>query len=375
MSYRLLGAHVNALMSGLAEAITAWKPPLVVSLDHADSWHGIKAQSPNTLLVGRTYQPHEPDFNDKGLDPLLAARGQCDTILPWAERMGETYSFWQGVNEPVVQSAEAMQRLSDFEAERAQIMNSHGFRVVVGSFSVGNPSQLAWWKHFLPALEAVREFKGALALHEYAWPSLDHESPWYLLRHRKVYGGDPAHQWSGLPAHLKTVPLLITECGLDGGIEPGFPPRGWKARYTSDQFLQQLAWYDTELQKDPYVVGAALYCCCSIGDPEWASFNIWPELVQVLAREARPLYRPAQPKPAPPPSKKPTAPKKSKVLPQPKQEQPPPSVPSPAEEPILPLPDVPPPSPPAPPAEDMLDRVLERLDRIRALLRRGDEKS
>jgi len=48
-----------------------------------------------------------------------------------------TYSFWQGVNEPAIDSPEAMQRYADLEAERARVMDSHGFRVVVGSFSVG----------------------------------------------------------------------------------------------------------------------------------------------------------------------------------------------------------------------------------------------
>jgi len=50
---------------------------------------------------------------------------------------GMTYSFWQGVNEPAIDSPEAMQRYADLEAERARVMDSHGFRVVVGSFSVG----------------------------------------------------------------------------------------------------------------------------------------------------------------------------------------------------------------------------------------------
>lgn len=203
-----------------------WKPPLVVILDHSDVWRRVKAESPGTLMVGRLALPEEPDFNDPSLDPAKAAQRHCDAVLPAAERMGKTYDFWQGVNEPVVQSAEATRRLAGFEAERARIMSSHGFRVVVGSFGVGNPPQLAWWKHFLPALEAAKQYSGALALHEYAWPRLDHDSPWYLLRHRKVYKGEQAHNWGGLPPHLAGTPLLITECGLDGLIAQP-EPQGW----------------------------------------------------------------------------------------------------------------------------------------------------
>jgi len=295
MAYSLLGAHLNSTVSGLPELIRSWKPPLVVLLDHSDVWHGVKAEAADTIFVGRMILDQEPDFNAPALDPLRAARDHCDRVLPWAERMGETYSFWQGVNEPIVQSAEAMKRYADFEAERTRLMDGHGFRVVVGSFSVGNP-ELAYWHDFLPALEAARQYNGALALHEYAWPTLDRDWPWYLLRHRKVYDGDLDHNWEGLPAHLKTLPLLITECGLDGLIEQP-SPRGWRALYSASQYLQQLDWYDAELQKDPYVVGAALYCFAT-PDPRWKSYDLWPDLAQTLAQQATPLYRLARPRPA-----------------------------------------------------------------------------
>lgn len=312
MVYSLLGAHINSTVSELPETIKRWKPPLVVLLDHSDVWHSVKAESPQTIFVGRLYLDAEPNFNDGGLDPLKAARDHCDKVLPWAERMGTTYDFWQGVNEPVIGSPEAMQRYAAFDAERARIMADHGFRVVVGSFSVGNP-HLPYWRDFLPALEAARQYRGALALHEYAWPTLDHVWPWYLLRHRKVYGGEPDHNWEGFPAHLKSLPLLITECGLDGLIEQGHPPRGWQFLHGDDPgaYLRQLRWYDAELLQDPYVVGAALYCAAT-PDSRWKSYDIWPNLIRELAKKATPVYRLSQAQPSEPVEpvtpKKPTEP-------------------------------------------------------------------
>jgi hypothetical protein len=303
MSYSLLGAHVNTTVDGLPETIQAWKPPLVVILDHSDVWHDVKATSPNTVFVGRFYQEFEPDFDNPMLDPVAAAHDHCNKILPWAERMGETYSFWQGVNEPIIRSQEAMQRYADFDAERVYIMGDHGFRVVVGSFSVGNP-ELAYWQGFLPALEAAFQYNGALALHEYAWPTLDREWSWYLLRHRKVYDGDPEHGWGGLPEHLKALPLLITECGLDGLIGQTHPPRGWQALHgtSPNPYLQQLAWYDAELLKDPYVVGAAIYCC-GVADWTWKTYDIWPRVAGPLAQQASPVYRLPRPHPLPSPGR------------------------------------------------------------------------
>jgi hypothetical protein len=300
MGYGLLGAHVNTTVGGVPELISEWKPPIVVILDHSDVWHDVKRASPQTLFVGRLFQQSEPDFGSPDLDPIEAARDHCDKILPWAERMGQTYSFWQGVNEPIIHSTEAMKRYAAFDAERAHILDKEGFGVVVGTFSVGNP-ELNYWNEFLPALEAARQYGGALALHEYAWPTLDHEWPWYLLRHRKVYAGEPAHQWPGLPDHLRTLPLLITECGLDGLIELGHPPRGWRVLYSQrrGEYLRQLSWYGNQLMKDPYVVGAALYCC-GVADQTWHSYDIWPGIARALRRRSIPVYRLAETQPEEP---------------------------------------------------------------------------
>ncbi len=364
----------------------------MVVLDHSDVWHSVKASSPDTVIVGRIHQEFEPKFSQPSLDPLRAARDHCELLLPWAERMGDTYDFWQGINEPEIQSREDMQRYSDFDAERVRIMHSHGFRVVVGTLSVGNPSNLAWWREFVPAMEEAWCYDGALALHEYGWPTLDHESPWYLLRHRKLYEGEPEHNWEGLPEHLKSMPLVITECGLDGMIASGEGPRGWQFRHGLNprRYLKELAWYDAELRKDPYVVGAAIYCCCSSNDPNWGTYNIWPEPARSLARNANPIYRLEElrklPKIVPPRGAVPrpvieptgtiedTLPEArepdSETIPAHDEQQ----APSPDPQPPAVLPQVPPTPPPLAPDEDaMLDQALERLERIIDLLQQAHQ--
>ncbi|MGD8399033.1 MAG: hypothetical protein PVG11_09270, partial [Anaerolineae bacterium] len=80
-----------------------------------------------------------------------------------------------------------------------------------------------------------------------------------------------------------------TECGLDGLIEQQ-PPRGWQSLYSAAQYLEQLDWYDRQLQQDPYVAGAAIYCC-GTGDAQWSTYDIWQEPAQTLAQEAAPIYR------------------------------------------------------------------------------------
>jgi hypothetical protein len=104
-----------------------------------------------------------------------------------------------------------------------------------------------------------------------------------------VYDGDPSRDWAGLPTHLKKLPLLITECGLDGLIQQ-WPPRGWQVLHSATEYLQQLDWYDRQLQQDAYVAGAAIYCC-STADAQWDTYDIWQEPARTLAQQATPIYR------------------------------------------------------------------------------------
>jgi len=70
----------------------------------------------------------------------------------------------------------------------------------------------------------------------------------------------------------------LTEGGIDRAGNPN--QDGWRARGSAAKFQRWLLWYDTELQKDPYVLGVTLF---QIGDPTgWWSFDIEP-IAQWLA--------------------------------------------------------------------------------------------
>ena len=140
-------------------------------------------------------------------------------------------------------------------------------------------------------MQAAQSNSGVLALHEYAWPTMDTNAEWLSLRHRKVYEGDPEQGWAGFPAELKGLPLIITECGLGAFIDVDasvqFGDVGWKALYGDkpEQYLEQLRWYSSELRKDPYVLGAAVFLC--LGELYWDSFEICPDLVEAIIEASR----------------------------------------------------------------------------------------
>ena len=251
----------------------------------------IKALSPTALFVGRLPMP-QVDLGE--IDPTAEARRVVDLLLPVAgdSRRMEVFDAWEGYNEPVASDAEQMKRLADMEAERVRLLAGYGIRSVIGNFSAGLPS-LESWPHFRPALESAREHEGYLGLHEYSAPVMqfgtEGDEGWLTLRYRKVY-----HQHL-IPAGLD-LPLLITECGIDGtvgGSRPGPEGQGWKhfVDYWAEQgmgtdgagnYVEQLAWYDSELAKDDYVVGAAIFAINTTKD--WQTYDIQGDVASILER-------------------------------------------------------------------------------------------
>ena len=260
----------------------------------------IKRLSPNTVLVAR-YDPLPlPDLDN--WNPEEAARQFVELVLPIAtdpQRLA-AIDAWESFNEPIPQTVDQMARLAVFEAERTRLLAAAGIRSCVGNFATGQPP-LELWPAFYPALQAVKENDGFLGLHEYSAPYMwfgsgthqleedgnEGDEGWLTLRYRKVYRDylEPA----GL-----AVPLLITETGIDGLVagRPGPQGGGWKdfvnfwweegkVSTTAEGFyVEQLAWYDGEMQRDDYVKGASIYTLA--GPAGWQSYEIHGPVAEIL---------------------------------------------------------------------------------------------
>lgn len=291
--YSLLGPHIHSAGGPWMLDIKRWKPPVVLSIDHSDSVAEIARESPSTLIVGRMMGTN-PNFNQP-LDALATARAHVEATLPFAYRMGNAYTFWQCcINEPVITSADAMKRYSDYTVHLLEEMSAEGFTAAVGHFSVGTP-EFDLWPHFLPALRAAKRYNSVLCVHEYDWPSLTDPArwPWWLMRHRLVHDGSAETiekwGWPGLPADLKDLPWIISEGGVDNGVTyPQAPFRGWRTVMSAAQYQVQLDIYNDELVRDPYILGACLW---DFGSGEWATAEHWPEVSSFIADHATPEYR------------------------------------------------------------------------------------
>ena len=286
-----LGAHVLRSAADLGEYIQAG--PAVVKF--VGDW-GIAQDVPEgTLVIGRK---HQGDYDAQlqyatGKTPLEAAQQFIHDQLP-TYQSNPLIKYWEGHNEPVWNSNEEMAWYAQSEVERMRLMAGLGLKCVIGNFATGTPP-LNLWPAFFPALRAARQYEAILGLHEYSCPwiwwmtgkhQLDPQADegdegWTTLRYRKVY-----RQYL-IPNGLGDIPLVITECGIDPLVNPkppGAKAGAWKqlggfwAEHDNepdkaDYYFRQLVWYDEEMQKDDYVVGATIFTWGSFGPP-WSDFDV-----------------------------------------------------------------------------------------------------
>ena len=305
-----LGLFITRNDSQVLEVIKVGKPPLIKTLELDPNFaKGIKTFAPASILIGRIAL----DQMNLDAEPLALARQFVDALLPVAGDAGRMPYFdaWEAYNEPIADTPDKMKRLADFEAERARLLAPYAVKSVVGNFATGHPP-LELWPQFDAALASIREFGGYLGLHEYSAPIMQYGSGalqqnngadqgdegWLTLRYRKVYRNYLT------PMGYGNIPLLITECGVDGlvGGRPGPPEaRGWKdfidtwlvSGLRDDPpgvYMDQLIWYDKELRKDDYVKGAAIFVAGA--SPGWESYDILGRTAELLQQylEVHPQY-------------------------------------------------------------------------------------
>jgi hypothetical protein len=299
-----------------ARAWAAAGAPLVKLVDGFGAAQELLSLNPNLIIVGGVSEgPDVMEEARRGSPPEAAAKA-------WVNQQQDTYrahpliKIWEGPSAPDFGPADdpasvlALEWFGAFEAERLRLLADLGLRGVAGNFPTGAPRPLMW-PAFLPALEAIEQHRGCLGLREYASPWLwwgagrysarncewdenfagEGDSGAHTLRYRKVYRDFL------IPNGFGRTPLVISECGLGMGGEtcPGQPRGPWRdllefwrahdgARDPIDYwrgperdperyYAEQLLWYDRELQKDDFVIGAAVF---TLGAPPgpWQAFDI-----------------------------------------------------------------------------------------------------
>ncbi len=233
-----------------------------------------KRAYPSGLVVMRVY---EGDARGYGLgdDPQNSARDFWQNVIsPAVAKMSandrKLIDFVSAPNEynqtPIVKNASEAQWTGQFWEAFAEIVSQNGFRPNIGEIPVGN-----WGPELMPAiipaLRKVKETGGVWSYHAY---TLDYTMDtaterWTSLRYRMFYD----YLRSNYP-DIADVPMILTEGGVDKGGNGGTD--GWNARGDSASFENWLTWFDSEIQKDPYILGVTLFQSGNSSD--WKSFDV-----------------------------------------------------------------------------------------------------
>jgi hypothetical protein len=287
-----LGPHVLNAAPDLDDYIKV-KPAVI---KFVAEWGKTKDVPEGTLVVGRKFEGNYDAQLQKntGKTPLEAAQQWLQDQLPTYQANPEI-KYWEGHNEPVWSTNEEMSWYAQFEVERMRLMADLELKCVIGNFGTGSPN-LDLWPAYYPALEAAQQHQALLGLHEYScpwmwWMTGNHQldpnadegdEGWTTLRYRKVY------RQHLIPNGFGNVPLVITECGIDPLVNPKPPNAGvggtwlrlgpfWATHDNepdmADYYFRQLVWYDQELQKDAYVIGATIFTWGNFGQP-WKDFDV-----------------------------------------------------------------------------------------------------
>lgn len=286
-----LGPHVLRSAANLNEYIQAG----VAVAKFVGDWGLARDVPEGALVIGRKHQGDYDAQHQKatGKTPLQAAQQFVQDQLP-TYQSNPHIKYWEGHNEPVWSDEEGMGWYAQLEVQRMRLMADLGLKCVIGNFAAGSPD-LSLWPAFLPALEVARQYQAILGLHEYSCPWMwwmtgayqldpnadEGDEGWTTLRYRKIY------RQHLIPNGLGNVPLAITECGIDPLVNPkppgveggtwkklgGFWAEHDKEPDKNDYYYRQLVWYDKELQKDNYVIGATIFTWGSFGPP-WSDFDV-----------------------------------------------------------------------------------------------------
>lgn len=272
-----LGLHVHSWNKSIFDYCVNVGAAVIKSLDHNPMYvNEVKKAQPKAILLARYYVGNQLLDDpirraDEFTDQLLRAIGGCNYDA------AEGYNEWDGdlqYHQGSDAGLEVWKRYADFEARRSQRLHVEGLKSAVGGCSVGTPPE-HWFSAFRPALEEG-DF---LHLHEYSAPRMWDQVQWHSLKYRAVYKYLKEHD-------LPQLGLIISECGIDGGVS-GRPKEGWrKFGLTPQQYMEDWKWIDGEWRKDWYVVGGCAYDCGSTAGMGWLSFNIDPEMLPLWARYA-----------------------------------------------------------------------------------------
>lgn len=283
-----------------------------------------------TVFIARTWGSGD-DFSR--FDGNIGLRDPIEAAARWWKYTKEdilkaSFAYWESFNE--MSNWDYMSHYGIFEAERQRILYDNGIKACIGNFATGCPDisefvgdadRKDYWPEFYPALKACNKYQNLLGLHEYGglwmWTYYgqnqrqrmldgqtvhfpdEYAEGWLFGRYRKVWRRHiTSNGWT-------RIRIALTEFGLDRAatdttyeltkIDGGAGPwRQLGAAWTklnnrpdTDQFYtDQLRWADSQMMRDPYLVGAAIFSWGTT-DETWKEWDVTGNVANAIYARIR----------------------------------------------------------------------------------------
>ena len=274
-----LGFYIeNTTVRWMREALRQVKPPVI--LIHAQD-RGLlrdirRELSPDSFIAGRLYKTiqQQEEWLDSN-DPERHGRKLAEEIIDYdfqlAKEIGANgrllIDAWMSLNEalrgpasfPDYEVDDQFRRRAEaydrFQAAFGERLEQDGLTAVAFNFAAGNFTRP---EHYLDWFPRTLERFTYLGFHEYGWPALKPgpDVATAALHYRTCMDGIIQH-------YGDKFKVIISEAGLTMAYgHPGNPDQGWLngiQPLTEDAYWQSLLWYNNEMVKDAYVMGACLF--------------------------------------------------------------------------------------------------------------------
>jgi len=312
------GFHITGPRQDAFNEVFRLKPKVVKTLDFSvDVMKRIKTEIPDLFLIGRLFV-HPQDFGQLSGSTAQVARQRG---IEMAERIlreevnrdihhingKPIFDAWESLNEvfPEWTDENTQKLFEEYQVAFGQKMLSAGFEPVAFNFGQGNGRG----QQCLDLYPGTLELYKYLGFHEYDWPTLDrlhkigvngptelhnrvpvvgqgrgNDGMWRCLRYRRVMNEGIRQRYGD--KHT----VIITECGMTQGVwgGPSHDIGPWAHQLTVpadipggtvptpipvNDYWNTLLWYNSELMRDDYVMGACLFVTGAAGKAEWDTFE------------------------------------------------------------------------------------------------------
>lgn len=237
----------------------------------------LQAKYPNALRVCRVYVDNQDRYKT---DP----QGLINEIVNKFTPVAQYYTAIETGNE-IINNSSSIEDAKAFDKYQVIFANTIwnkwpsmkviGFNIATGNLGVDNELNLSNF----PLSMQLPPDKFYVGCHSYSWERMSTSAEYYTLRYRKLAEGYKDHKF------------VITECGVTNAVVQSKPDVGWRTHGKEGQFIEDLVWFNSELTKDPYVVGSTVFNCgSSFGWDTFESTDQIVKAVNIISNQPAPTY-------------------------------------------------------------------------------------